>query len=170
MTGESDPVVTDRRGRQPGRRKEDVASDWLEPKAPIEPAIGGALEEVVKLSQAGIGEAVLIELIEADNIAHPMTSVLTKLKNAGVSDPVLLTLLRSADSAESDTTAAAQRDRRLEEQSLAQAPHEGTRNVPSGRPVQRTGARARARASSHSGSAPNDLAGSHPRLAAPGEG
>ena len=54
------------------------------------------LEEVVELSQAGIGEVVLVELIEMDDIAYLLTPTgLRSLKGAGVSDQVLLALLRS---------------------------------------------------------------------------
>jgi hypothetical protein len=57
------------------------------------------LEDIVELSQAGIGEVVLIELIEMDDIAYPLTpSRLRALKGAGVSDQVLLALLRSGRS------------------------------------------------------------------------
>ncbi len=69
------------------------------------------LEEVVELSQAGIGEVVLIELIKMDDIAYPLTaSRLRALKGAGVSDHVLLALLRSGWSVDGHRTATAQRD------------------------------------------------------------
>ncbi len=68
------------------------------------------LEEVVELSQAGIGEVVLIELIEMDDIAYPLTPArLRALKGAGVSDLVLLALLRSGRSADGDGPAVARR-------------------------------------------------------------
>ena len=69
------------------------------------------LEDIVELSQAGIGEVVLIELIEMDDIAYPLTpSRLRALKGAGVSDQVLLALLRSGRSADDDRPAAARRN------------------------------------------------------------
>ena len=68
------------------------------------------LEDIVELSQAGIGEVVLIELVEMDDIAYPLTpSRLRALKGAGVSDQVLLALLRSGRSADDDRPAAARR-------------------------------------------------------------
>ena len=80
-------------------------------------ALGGVraravtLEDVVELSQAGIGDVVLIELIEMDDIAYPLTpSRLRALKGAGVSDQVLLALLRSGRSADGDRPAAASRN------------------------------------------------------------
>ena len=69
------------------------------------------LEDVVELSQAGIGEVVLIELIRMDDIAYPLTpSRLRALKGAGLSDQVLLALLRSGRSADGNRLATAQRD------------------------------------------------------------
>ena len=69
------------------------------------------LEDIVELSQAGIGEVVLIELIKMDDIAYPLTpSRLRALKPAGVSDQVLLALLRSGRSADGHRPATAQRD------------------------------------------------------------
>ena len=69
------------------------------------------LEDVVKLSQAGIGEVVLIELIKMDDIADPLTaSRLRAFKGAGVSAQVLLVLLRSGRSADGHRPATAQRD------------------------------------------------------------
>ena len=80
-------------------------------------ALGGArawavtVEDIVELSQAGIGEIVLIELIEMDDIAYPLTpSRLRALKGAGVSDQVLLALLRSGPSADGHRIPTAQRD------------------------------------------------------------
>ena len=69
------------------------------------------LEDVVELLQAGVGDVVLIELIEMDDIAYPLTpSRLRALKGAGVSDQVLLALLRSGRSTDGDRPAAARRD------------------------------------------------------------
>ena len=68
------------------------------------------LEDVVELSQAGIGEVVLIELIEMDDIAYPLTpSRLRSLKAAGLTDQVLLALLRSGRPADGSRIATAQR-------------------------------------------------------------
>ena len=68
------------------------------------------LQDVVELSQAGIGDVVLIELIDMDDIAYPLTpSRLRALKAAGVSDQVLLALLRSGRSAGEEPTAAPRR-------------------------------------------------------------
>ena len=71
------------------------------------------LEEVVELSQAGIGEVVLVELIEMDDIAYLLTPTgLRSLKGAGVSDQVLLALLRGGRSADGHWPATAQPDER----------------------------------------------------------
>jgi len=68
------------------------------------------LKEVVELSQAGIGEVVLIEM---DDIAYPLTPIgLRSLKAAGISDQVLLALLRSGRSADGHWPATAQPDER----------------------------------------------------------
>ena len=71
------------------------------------------LSDVVELSQAGIGDVVLIELIEMDDVAYPLTPArLRGLKAAGISDPVLLALLRSGRIADgSDVVGAARRGR-----------------------------------------------------------
>ena len=69
------------------------------------------LEDVVELSQAGLGDVVLIELIKMDDITYPLDpSRLRALKGAGVSDHVLLALLRSGRSADGDLPGAARRD------------------------------------------------------------
>ena len=69
------------------------------------------LKDIVELSQAGIGEVVLIELIKMDDIAYPLTpSRLRALKGAGVSDQVLVALLRSGRSADGHLPAPLQRD------------------------------------------------------------
>ena len=69
------------------------------------------LEDVVELAQSGIGDVVLIELIEMDDVAYPLTPFrLRGLKAAGVSDQVLLALLRSGRSPDGDPPAEARRD------------------------------------------------------------
>ena len=159
-TVEPDPVVADRRGQEPGRRQEDTnrirPTDWFELQTAIDdeqPARGVTLTDVGTLSQAGIGEAVLIELIAMDDIAHPATRFplsapkLVELKRARVSDKVLLALLHRGRSADGDRFTAAQRHRRSEDESSDRLPHEDAHSVPAGRHAQRTGARARARAS-----------------------
>ena len=67
------------------------------------------LEDVVELSQAGIGEVVLIELIEMDDIAYPLTPSRLRALKAGLTDQVLLALLRSGRPADGNRIATAQR-------------------------------------------------------------
>ena len=68
------------------------------------------LSDVIELSQAGIGDVVLIELIEMDDVAYPLTPPrLRSLKAAGVSDEVLLALLRSGRSVDGNESAVARR-------------------------------------------------------------
>ena len=70
------------------------------------------LEDVVELSQAGIGEVVLVELIRMGDIVYPLTpSRLRALKAQGLSDPVLLALLRSGRTARDDGLQRNDRDR-----------------------------------------------------------
>ena len=98
-------------------------------------------KDVVKLSRAGIGEGVLLKLIEMGNIACPITpSQLKALKSAGASDQVLLALLHNERSADDERPAAARRTRRLEDESLDQVPHEGARSVRAAGHLQRAGA------------------------------
>lgn len=60
-----------------------------------------SLGEVVELTRAGIGDAVVIELIQMDAVVYALTPArLRDLKAAGVSDFVLLALLRSGRSGE----------------------------------------------------------------------
>ena len=69
------------------------------------------LEDIVELTQASISDVVLIELIEMDDSAYPLTpSRLRSLKAAGVSDQVLLALLRSGRSADPDGPPTERRD------------------------------------------------------------
>ena len=115
------PAVADRRGQEPGPEDAERIIPIGAPAIPAindeEPARAATLKDVSELSRAGIGEAVLIELIEMDDIAYPLTGgrlrapTLRALKRAGVSDMVLVALLRSGRSADGDRLAAAQRNR-----------------------------------------------------------
>lgn len=144
---ERDPAVADRRGQEPGREDAEqvIPTDELELQPAVddeEPARELTLKDVAELSRAGIGEAVLIELIEMDDIAYPLTPSklrvpkLKVLKRAGVSDRVLLALLRSGQSADGDRLAAAKRNRRSEDARIVRAgshaQHEGSRALPAG--------------------------------------
>ena len=123
----------------------------LQPAVDVEePARAVTHKDIADLSRAGIGEAVLIELIEMDDIAHPLArprlrvSVLKILKRAGVSDQVLLALLRSERSAAGHRRGAARRTRRSEGESSGRLPLEGARNARASDHVERAGARAHA--------------------------
>ena len=138
ITTKDGAVFADRRGKERGRRKEDaertIPTDWFELQTDIddeEPARAVTFKDVIKLSRAGIGEVVLLDLIETDDIACPTTpSRLKALKGAGASDQVLLALLRNGRSADDDQPAAARSPRPLEDESIDRVlPHEGVRSM-----------------------------------------
>ena len=157
-TVEPDSVVADRGGQEPGRRMEDedriIPADSFAPQTAIddeEPALGVTIKDVVKLSREGVGEAVLVELIEMADVEQPLMRAplrvpkLSALKRAGVSDQVLLALLRHGRSADGDKLAGAHRIQRSEDESSERLRQEDAHNVPAGRHGHRTGARVRAR-------------------------
>ena len=145
-TAERGPVFADRQGQELERRNGDaeriVPTDRFELQTAIdiddeEPARAVTLEDIVKLSQAGIGESVLIEM---DEIACPIApSRLNALKRAGTSDQVLLVLLRNS-CADGDRPAAARRPRWSEDESIDRVPHEAARSVRAGDHAHRAGA------------------------------
>jgi hypothetical protein len=71
------------------------------------------LEDVVELSRVGVGDVVLVELIEIDENTYQLPPArLRALKLAGVSDRVLLALLRSGRVAQEDAGVALPTDTR----------------------------------------------------------
>ena len=65
---------------------------------PLIPASAEAvtIKDIIELTKSGLGENVLLALIEVDGgVFNIDTETLTRLKNAGVSDPVIVALVRS---------------------------------------------------------------------------
>jgi len=61
------------------------------------PASALTIRDVLELSRAGLGDEVLLALIEVDRSVFPIdTATLKSLKQAGLSDRVILAMVRSA--------------------------------------------------------------------------
>ena len=65
------------------------------------------IRDLIELSKAGLGDDVLIALIEVDQRVFTIdTPTLKKLKEAGVSDPVIIALIRTGRTPKVDPAAA----------------------------------------------------------------
>jgi hypothetical protein len=54
------------------------------------------VRDIIELSRAGLGQEILLALIEVDRSVFPIdTATLKSLKSAGVSEPVILAMVRS---------------------------------------------------------------------------
>jgi hypothetical protein len=92
--------------------------------------------EILELSRAGLGDEVLLALIEVDGGVFTLdTATLTSLKQAGVSERVILAMVRSGRTPPADAPAPAMGPESLQPQPIVVAPEPQVIVIEHERPV-----------------------------------